>query len=124
MGALRETIEELKAGNDNLRRQICELTEKNGVLSIWLVDEGNQVKALELQLRAMVEERDLYSDVVDAAEAWLKHHGEGSLAEAEANKALRYQVEKLGQKVADKPKCPHGGVFRGEKCGTCGEEVR
>ena len=61
-----------------------------------------------LQLRAMVEERDLYSDVVDAAESWLKHHGHGGVSEAEANKALRYQVEQLGEKVAQKPRCEPG----------------
>lgn len=63
-----------------------------------------EVRSLNLQLRAMVEERDLYCEVVDAAECWLKHHGNGGIEEAEANKALRYQVEKLGPKVSAKRK--------------------
>jgi hypothetical protein len=84
----------------------------------------------------MVEERDLYSDVVDAAEAWLKHHGNGGIAEAEANKALRYQVEQLGEKVTVKPVgeatkqvglgdfCPkHGGLWS-YKCQACVDRVK
>jgi len=80
-----------------------------------------EVTAANLQLRAMVEERDLYSDVVDSAESWLRHHGEGSLAEAEANKALKYQVERLGPKVAQKQSCVAGCVCK-KNGGSCTPE--
>ena len=29
-----------------------------------------------------------------------------------------------GKPYVQKPKCRHGGVFRGEKCSKCGEDVR
>lgn len=83
-----------------------------------IAHRDEKLKAANLQLRAMVEERDLYRDVVDAAESWLKHHGNGGLGEAEANKALRYQVERLGEKVSSKKrnespwKCAHCGSRR------------
>lgn len=91
---------------------------------------AKELAAVKLQLGAMIEERDLYSDVVDAAEKWLKHHGTAALSEAEANKALRYQVERLGERIQAKPVedpqrlCNHGGVFRGEACPKCGADVR
>jgi len=95
--------------NTELQKQDLQVYE----LERRLKDEGIAYSALaksyedmKLQLSAMVEERDLYSDVVDAAETWLKHHGNGGISEAEANKALRYQVERLGEKAnPEKRKC-------------------
>jgi len=43
-------IEGLLSENLNLREAIRGEREKNGVLSIWLKEEGDKVKALELQI--------------------------------------------------------------------------
>lgn len=91
-----------------VRRLNLQKDELEAQVTKWRGELNGSEVALAKSLlreRGMVEERDLYSDVVDAAETWLKHHGKGGVDEAEANKALRYQVERLGEKVpSEKPK--------------------
>jgi hypothetical protein len=77
--------------------------DSQGSKDLCLVAAAARCERMELQLRAMVEERDLYSDVVDAAKLWLKHHGE--VSHSTYYLALKYQVERLGSKVTEKPKC-------------------
>lgn len=64
-----------------------------------------------------------YAELVAVAELLgLQAREEDKAAKREKLKKYMDYSRRLG--TLEKRKRPHGGVFRGEKCGKCGEEVR
>jgi hypothetical protein len=119
---LEEIVKRFRPGKETL-------SEKQTILS--LIDEIRRLSPFELHIREkntrilelekMVEEaREWFQAISDMGPADFAKDGPQIACNAigTARMALRELREPY------KKNCLHGGVFRGEKCGTCGEEVR